>query len=121
MLAVAKGREREREHNGEGGEEPVTEPSVTVMRHRCSAWNHISYQKGGWEGWEAVTVTAELQDKRLNATFHFDRTLLLINMRTPAGVLEQSPENSRHPGDVSLLWAPRLALTLHSFASILSA
>ena len=88
------------------------------MRHRCSPWNHIPYQRGGWEGWEVVRDTAELLDKRLNATFHFDRTLLLINMRTPAGVLEQSPENSGHPGDVSLLWAPGLFFPNSPFISI---
>lgn len=88
------------------------------MRHRCSPWNRIPYQRGGWEGWEVVKDTAELQDKRLNATFHFDRTLLLINMRTPAGVLEQSPENSGHPGDVSLLWVPGLFFPNSPFISI---
>lgn len=91
-----------------GERKPVTEPSVAIMRHRCSPRNHIPYQRGGWEGWKVVKDTVELPGRRLNATFHFDRTLLLISMHTPKGILEQSPENSRHPGDVSLLWAPSL-------------
>lgn len=88
------------------------------MRHRCNPWNHIPYQREGLQGWKVLKDTVELQDWKLNAAFHFDRTLLLISMHTPTGVHEQSPENSEHPGDALLPRVPRLFLTLHSFASI---
>lgn len=86
------------------------------MRHRCSPWDCSPLSGEGMDGWKVLKDTPEPPDWKLKATFHFDRTSLLISMCTPTGVLEQSPENSRHPGDLLLLRVHRLFLTLHAFA-----
>lgn len=51
MLAVAKGRKRARAQWRE--EKPVTEPSVAVMRRRCSPWKRIRNRRRGLERLES--------------------------------------------------------------------
>lgn len=120
MLAVAEGRKGVRAMVRVKKKNNKTEPSVAIMRHRCSPWIHIPCQRGGWEGWNVVKYRTELLQDRLSATFHSDRILLLISICTPEGVHEHSAKNSGPPEDTSSLWASKLFLTLHLFTSILS-
>lgn len=82
------------------------------MRHRCSPWNQIPYLGGGWGGGMAENKPEILWSHKIrsNSALPFDMTLLIISIRIPIGVLEHSPENSWLPGDMSVLWAPRLFL-----------
>lgn len=53
MLAVAKGGNRV-SARWRGGKR-LTAPSVVVMRHRCSRWNHFLHRRGGGGGgWKSV-------------------------------------------------------------------
>lgn len=96
MLAVAVGKKGARAITHTQKETSVTEPSVVVMRHRCSPWIHIPCQRQGCEGWKVVKESIELQD-RPQCSSRLSWQIIICSVLTPQEFMNNHPKMAHPP------------------------